>query len=136
MAIRLDRQAQLILLGPRVGQEYGAPTRTGVWCRLLEFNVDQDASVAGVRPAGFGKIAIRWRQDFSTRTSFPGTWTPDTRDEHFEWDAWVDGAGDIRDSFAVDGTVFAITEAEQIIEREARRRYVRLIGLSVGVVDD
>ena len=134
MALRLDRQVQLILLGPQMGQVFGAPTRTPSWGRLLTYNVDNDPSVAGVRPAGIAKVALRYRKDLATRTSFPGTWTPSTAKERAEWGPYLVN-GTIRDSFVVDGVIFAITESEQLLERGAdRRRYVVLFGQATGTV--
>ena len=84
MALRLDRLIQLILVGERSGSTFEEPTRTPTWGRLLRYDVDSDITAAGDRPSGLAKVAIRYRESLSTRTSFPGEWTPTTADERRE----------------------------------------------------
>ena len=135
MALLLDRQIELILLGPQSGQTFGAPTLTRVWGRLLSFNVDTDPTTAGVIPEGAAKVAIRYREDLATRTAFPGTWTPSTPDETAMWDKYSGPTGsDIQDSFTVDGIIFVLTETAQLLEQD-RRRYITLYGTAIGKVE-
>ena len=136
MALKLDRQIKLILVGPRIGNttEFEAPTLTPVWGRLLQYNVESDVSDAGGRPAGLAKVAIRYRQEFSARTSFPGTWTPTTAPELREWNDYRTDVGDIQDSFVADGVIFVILETEHYLLRDSRRRYVTLYGEAGGTI--
>ena len=134
MALRLDRQIELILLGPQQGQAFGAPTLTRVWGRLLSYNADIDPTGAGIIPEGAAKVAIRYRADLATRTAFPGTWSPTTADEMSTWGRYTGPTGsDVRDCFVVDGTIFVITETAQLLEQD-RRRYVTLYGEALGKV--
>ena len=127
MALRLDRLIQLILVGERSGGTFEEPTRTPTWGRLLRYDVESDITEAGDRPSGLAKVAIRYRESLSTRISFPGAWTPTTTADHLKWDRYTSLAGDVQDSFAVDGVVFILLETSQLLEQD-RRRYVVLFG--------
>jgi len=133
VAVNLDRQVRLILLGPRTGNTYGAPTLTRAWGRLLEYNVDSDPTQAGVIPSGAAKVMVRYRGELAGRISFPGTWTPSTDEETAEWAAFTDTSGNIRDSFVVDRILYNLSSVEQA-PRAERRRYIILFGEAVGTV--